>query len=168
MESHIQLLKYAVETPLPQVRKEVKELFAGTRKRTSFRNSSKEITSGRITSIKEEKFVDVKTGNMVTLHRVFVRSSEGGKYNLLGWIHLSEVANCMICGNKFGALRAKRSCCACGCVVCVQCSPNKAMLAEIRTNEPIRVCCKCFTGQVRRWKGLCFICDDLGLCFECV
>lgn len=149
MSNHLQLLKYAVETPLPQLRKELVEQSTTPKQRRGSIFNKKEISGdGRIANITEEVFTDKKTGKAGALYRVNVTSSEGGEYNRLGWIHLAEVANCMLCGNTFGTMRPKNSCHVCGHVSCAACSPNKANLAEIQTDKKVRVCRSCWTGKV--------------------
>lgn len=148
MSSHFQLLKYAVEAPLPQLRKEIAEQSSTTSKKKSSSFKRENGGNGRIISITEESHKIKKTGQAITMYRVQVSSAEGGEYNRLGFVHLVEVTNCMLCASNYSTINPKYSCCACGNVVCASCSPNAAYLAEIQTDKKVRICNSCYTNKV--------------------
>jgi hypothetical protein len=79
-----------------------------------------------------------------TAYRVYVTSTGGGDYCKVGWVLMDSVPACMICQTAFGLLIAgKHNCLACGDVICAKCSPTKAEIAELRSEEMHRICSTC-------------------------
>lgn len=63
------------------------------------------------------------------------------------WVPDSASKQCMICKQKFTAFVRKHHCRMCGRVVCSQCSPDKADIAQLSGLSPSgkleRICSQC-------------------------
>lgn len=93
----------------------------------------------------EETVLDRKS---LTAYRVYVTSTGGGDYCKVGWVLMDNIPACMICQTAFGLLTAgKHHCLACGDVICAKCSPNKAIIEELRSEEMHRICSTCQTNN---------------------
>jgi hypothetical protein len=87
-------------------------------------------------------------GNNVTLHRIYLRQQIAGRYTDVGWVLDCDAANCMICSKDFWVMLARHHCRSCGNIVCDDCSPVSAIIQELPTTDPQRVCLMCYWGQV--------------------
>lgn len=93
---------------------------------------------------KETVFIN---GMEYVVRRLCSTSFESGPYGVVGWVIDEDIERCMICGEDFGFFRHRHHCRACGNIVCYVCSPEEAVIAEIRELGEQRVCIQCFWGQ---------------------
>ena len=81
-----------------------------------------------------------------TIHRLYARYENG--FQGVGWIVDDDIDNCMVCNEEFGFFLRKHHCRSCGNIVCYACSPDEAVIEEMKELGEQRVCVQCFWGQV--------------------
>ena len=87
----------------------------------------------------------------VSIHRVYFKNKthdETLNYTDVGWVLNCDITNCMICDKTFWFFLARHHCRSCGNSVCDGCSRSRAIIKELPTCEPQRVCSLCYWGQV--------------------
>lgn len=123
--------------PLPTLQKWVQ--------RDDICESSDEAVEDSISLSTEMVFV---RGEGVALRRVYTRVKGFAAYSRVGWIVLSDCANCMVCSCALTDADEKTNCCACGNVVCCRCGSGRGTVVELGDlSEDVSVCSLCSWGQ---------------------
>lgn len=152
-DSHLAFIRSLSRKPISEVRKAydlAKQGRALLQRRASFTLARGDIIEAFIISRMTVEVVPINKAQTkrAKLYRVFVTSTGGGHYCNVGWVLVDSVTHCLRCRARFGLLSTKHSCVACGDVVCHQCSPHKAVITELRSEVPHRVCNTCFGIEV--------------------
>lgn len=143
---HIEFLRECTSKPLVVLKKEVKHL---RRLKKTTVNHVEDNHAPFIREIREDTII--LKGVSRKIRRVFVDSGDAGDYHKVGWVANGDVDCCMICLttlSSFSACSKKHHCRACGNVTCSKCSDEEAIVLEIHTLGPVRVCKQCYWGQV--------------------
>lgn len=140
---HIEFIRLKSGKQLLALRNEVKSC----RRNRKTTINAVEGNSPFIREIREE--VVLINGSSRKIRRLFVTSSDSGDYGKLGWVLSHDVGCCMICLVALNTFTAKHHCRACGNITCSKCSDVKAIVLDIHSVGPVRVCKQCFWGQVR-------------------
>jgi hypothetical protein len=85
-------------------------------------------------------------GKLRTVRRLFVRKEDSDSDGV-GWIINEDITACMVCNISFGMFRWPHHCRSCGNLVCHPCSPETAVLFEMKDSGEVRVCTLCYWGQ---------------------
>lgn len=139
---HIEFIRVKASKQLVALRNEVK---SHKRLKKTTINSVGESSAPYIREIREDTIL-IK-GSFRKIRRLFVTSGDSGKYGSLGWVLSSDIDCCMVCLTALDK-SIKHHCRACGNVACGQCSENKAVVLDIHSVGPVRVCKQCYWGQV--------------------
>jgi hypothetical protein len=92
---------------------------------------------------KEKGFKKHYTGNIGRVYlQEHLESEDGYK---VGWVLNDAFPDCMVCGESFEVLHRRHHCRGCGCLVCAECSRDKANIRQLSENPKItwRVCDLC-------------------------
>ena len=106
---------------------------------------------GCISTIRQDHIV--LNNQSINFKRIFIKSNDSiycGKYANVGWVLACEVEACMICLSKFGVFNKRNHCRACGFVLCNSCTTEKAVIAGMNLFGEMKVCTKCYRGEVHR------------------
>ena len=91
------------------------------------------------------------SGLEVTVRRLCMRkmgSTQELDYTSVGWLMADDVSHCLICAREFSKTTYKHHCKACGNVVCSKCSPDRALIIDLKSSGSLMtVCMQCYWGQ---------------------
>ena len=85
-------------------------------------------------------------GNIRFVRRLYARTDDC-EFDGVGWIINEDINFCMICARQFGLFLYRHHCRCCGNLVCDSCSPDAAVIFEMKDLGEQRVCVQCFWGQ---------------------
>lgn len=155
-DSHLSFIRSMAKKPILEVRKAyemAKDGRALVHRRSSFSFSRGvveaylvsrlTVESLEITSNQNQRINSSSNSKRIKLYRVYVTSTGGGEYCQIGWVVQDSATHCMQCRSAFGMLSSKHNCVGCGNVVCGKCSSNRAIISELRSEDPHRVCVVC-------------------------
>jgi hypothetical protein len=147
MTDHIAFIRNITSKQVVTLKNELKHK---RRKTISPRSNSPSIVSSDKQPFLKELREDslLLNGKVVKIRRCYVEAVDSGSYFKVGWVVTCDVDNCMVCCARLGNFVSKHHCRACGNVVCQSCSSAEAIVLEVVTAGPVRVCVQCYWGQV--------------------
>ncbi len=144
MAEHIEFIRNATGKQLVALKNDLKRSKRESKNSTT--NNSERKVPAKVCEMREETII--MNGHSRQIIRIYVTASDSAKYRNVGWVITSDIDRCMICLLKLSCFGAKHHCRGCGNVVCQKCSDSEAIVDDLHTLGPVRVCVQCYWGQV--------------------